>query len=53
MYSRLSPLSDADIPVDPLPKRESTVENGSFEVNTIKNFSFLVDNSEMLECFLA
>jgi hypothetical protein len=62
MYSQLSCLSDANIPVDLLPKRESTVENeskdtwpcnGAIEVNTVKNFSFPVDDPEMLECFLA
>jgi hypothetical protein len=44
-------LSDADIPNDPLPKRESSFD-GSININTVNNFSFLLDDFKMFECFL-
>jgi hypothetical protein len=44
MFSRLNRLSDDVIAVNTPTKRESSVEN--------YNFSFLIDDNELLECFL-
>jgi hypothetical protein len=46
MFSRLSRLSNMDMPFEALPNRESPA---SFPIN---NFSFLLDNNKLLECSL-
>jgi hypothetical protein len=52
MFSRLSRLSDADVPISSLPKKESSVSNGIIHVAPTENYSFLLDDPKMLDCFL-
>jgi hypothetical protein len=51
MFSRLSRLSDANVPILPLQKT-SPNSNGITHVKPTEKFSFLLDNIQMVDCFL-